>query len=89
MPLQDTPKFIQIWIFGLKKCIPSGNPAFEDECLSFDQRSSQDETIRTKLKPLKAFLHCLRRCTQGVALWLPFLTGTVGLGFESRHSAAK
>jgi hypothetical protein len=24
--LQDTPKFTQIWIFGLKIHIPSGNP---------------------------------------------------------------
>jgi hypothetical protein len=25
-PLQDPPKYTQIWIFGLKK-VPSGNPA--------------------------------------------------------------
>jgi hypothetical protein len=27
LPLQDPPKFTQIWIFGLKIPIPSGNPA--------------------------------------------------------------
>jgi hypothetical protein len=26
LPLQDPPKFSQIWIFGWKICIPSGSP---------------------------------------------------------------
>jgi hypothetical protein len=28
-PLQNHPEFTQIGIFGLKICMPSGNPAFE------------------------------------------------------------
>jgi hypothetical protein len=79
LPLQDPPKFTQTGIFGLKICIPSGNPARSKKTCLCAKRSwcrsrnyIQTEWIRTtwirtiEVGPNEFGQSCTTRIGQGI-----------------------